>query len=99
MAQKVIWTQSALHDLDTVAQYIATGSEAYAAALVQKTLMAASSLSRLPRRGRTVPELGHHSIREVFVWSYRLIYTIQKKNVVILALIHAKRDLRQVWDK
>ena len=50
-------------------------------------------------RGRIVPELDNPNIRELFIRDYRLIYAIEKARVVILGLIHGKRDLKRLWEK
>ncbi len=43
--------------------------------------------------GRIVPELNRENIRELFVYSYRLIYEIRDKTVRIVAVVHGKRLL------
>ncbi len=42
--------------------------------------------------GRVTPELGDAAIREVFVYSYRLIYEVGPRQVTILAFLHGARD-------
>ena len=49
-------------------------------------------LENFPEIGRVVPEIGDADIRELFIYSYRLIYEIKPGIVEILALIHGKRD-------
>jgi hypothetical protein len=39
-----------------------------------------------------VPEIEDPQIRELFVYSYRLIYQISSPNIEIFALIHARKD-------
>jgi len=39
-----------------------------------------------------VPEINDPNVREIFVYSYRLIYEITPKRVEILAIVHGKRD-------
>ena len=99
MARKVIWADSAIADLDTAAEYISNDSPAYSAAFVLRTLEAASSLENLSERGRLVPEFRKKDIREIFVYSHRLIYRIEEHRVSILALIHGRRDFSQAWDE
>jgi plasmid stabilization system protein ParE len=41
--------------------------------------------------GRMVPELGQETIRERFVYSYRLIYRIHNGTITIAAIIHGGR--------
>ena len=42
--------------------------------------------------GRIVPEIDDPNVRELFVYSYRLIYEINPDGLEILAIIHGKRD-------
>lgn len=60
--------------------------------MLSQALDAAASLSTLSERGRVVPELNDLSIREVFVFRYRLLYQVREKTVVILTFLHGARD-------
>lgn len=99
MAQRVIWANTALEDLEAAAEYIQRDSPAYAASFVTRILHTARSLSEFPERGRRIPEIRDETIREVFIQSYRLIYRIERNSVSILALIHGRRDLSTVWSE
>jgi len=93
MARKVEWTDPAWNDLAGVAEYIARDSEYYAAAFVQEIKEATASLAQFAERGQIVPEFGDPSIRELLVKSYRLVYRVSEKRVVILTLIHGARRI------
>ncbi len=99
MARKVIWSFEATADLEALAEYIARDSTFYAASFVQKVLDMSRSLNEFSERGRIVPEVGNPDIREIFVKEYRLIYSIEESMVVILGLIHGKRNLKTLWEK
>ena len=99
MARKVIWADGAVADLDAAADYISKDSPAYAASFVLQSLKASRSLGDLPERGRVVPEFKREDIREIFVFSYRLIYRIDELRVSVLAFIHGRRDFSQAWDE
>ena len=94
MARKVEWTDPAWDDLAGIAEYIARDSEYYAAAFVQEIKEAAASLAEFAERGQIVPEFADPSIRELLVKSYRLVYRVSEKRVVILTLIHGAR---RIW--
>ncbi|MEI6757861.1 MAG: type II toxin-antitoxin system RelE/ParE family toxin [Chlorobium sp.] len=49
-------------------------------------------MSAFPEAGRMVPEIGEPAIRELIIYSYRLIYEIFPDKIEVLALIHAKRN-------
>ncbi len=89
----VVWSQRAVDDVDSIAAYIADDSEAYAASVVRTILVKASRLAEFPYLGRVVPEFGEETIREVFAYSYRIIYEIQGNEITIAAVIHGKRLL------
>lgn len=99
MAQEVVWTFQAATDLEAIAEYIANDSPSYASAFVQEILNAGRSLSEFAQRGRVVPEVGEESIRELFVREYRLIYRIERPRVLILGIVHGKRDLNELWKR
>ena len=96
MAREVEWTDPAWDDLAGIAEYIARDSEYYAATLVQEIKEAAASLAEFAERGQVVPEFGDPSICELLVKSYRLVYRISEKRVVILTLIHGARRVGRV---
>jgi plasmid stabilization system protein ParE len=93
MDHTVIWSPRALDDVDDIAAFIAQDSEVYAASVVSKILKTARGLSVFPYRGRVVPEFDDDSIREVFVYSYRIIYRIDENEVTVASVIHGARLL------
>lgn len=93
MAHVVVWSPRAIDDVDAIAAFIALDSEAYAASVVRIILEKARRLSEFPYIGRAVPEFGVNEIREVFAYSYRIIYRVDANEVTIAAVIHGKRDL------
>lgn len=90
----VRWTKHAKTQLRHIHNYIAEDSPLYAKrvteALVQKTI----GLDALPRKGRKIPELNEDSIRELTLYSYRILYEIRSnKTIDILAVIHKRQHL------
>jgi toxin ParE1/3/4 len=92
----VKWTKHALVQLRHIHNHIAQDSPLYAKrvsdALVRKTLL----LDELPRIGRVVPELNEESVRELSLYSYRILYQIKTIHIDILAIIHKRQDLQAV---
>ena len=99
MARQVIWSFEASTDLDDLAEFISKDSLYYAASFVQEILEASCTLSMSFERGRIVPEISNPTIREIFIREYRLLYRIEDTRIVILGLIHGKRDLKRMWEK
>lgn len=93
MDYKIIWSPSALADIESIAEFIARDSQFYAESTVQKIFETTQSLVKHPELGRIVPEIGRKSIRELFVFQYRLIYEITDLEIHILTVIHGKRIL------
>ncbi|MDD5240289.1 MAG: type II toxin-antitoxin system RelE/ParE family toxin [Sulfuricella sp.] len=91
--QSLVWSPEALEDVEAIAAYIARDSAFYAAAVVERLLATAAELPSFPEAGRVVPELGEYSIRERFVYSYRLIYCLQPGEILVVAVIHGRRLL------
>lgn len=50
-------------------------------------------LENFPRMGRKVPELNMENIREYFVGRHRIIYSVIKEEVSILAVRHGRSPL------
>ena len=97
MDRKVEWTEIASLDLQQAFEYIARDSENYARTFVRRALRAAHDAALFPLAGRQVPEFGNPSIRETYVYSYRLIYSVRDDAISIIALIHGARDLGKAW--
>jgi plasmid stabilization system protein ParE len=93
MAYRVVWSPRALGDVEAIASYISRDSTAHASAVITKVIHATRSLRRFPFAGRIVPEFEDETLRERFVYSYRIIYRIQAQTVTVAAVIHGKRML------
>ena len=88
----VTWSKPAKKDLKQIFQYIAMDSRFYAKKVVNNIVEKSMSLDLSPRRGRVVPEINDPDIREIFIYSYRMMYQITPDNIYILGVIHGKRD-------
>ncbi len=91
----VIWSIPAKQDLKKIYDYIARDSKYYAEKVSQDILERSEKLNEFPEIGRIVPEIGEVNIREVIVYSYRLIYEIFPNRIEVLALIHSKRNFTE----
>ena len=93
MAASLVWSPEALEDLELIAEYIQRDSEFYAAAVVAKLVAKARDIAEFPGSGRVVPEFDDSSLRECFVYSYRLIYQCDDDVVLMVAVVHGRRLL------
>jgi len=91
MAHRVVWSRRAVQDLEAIADYIASDSPNFAAIVVKKVLNQTKMLAEFPRAGHKVPEFDDANIREVVVYSYRIIYRLEGDEILIAAVIHGRR--------
>ncbi|HKK65641.1 MAG TPA: type II toxin-antitoxin system RelE/ParE family toxin [Clostridia bacterium] len=99
MDLEVRWSPEATEDVEAIAEYIARDSEHYARSVVSEILSVSRSIGEFPHIGRNVPEIVDENVRERFVYSYRLIYRIEPKSILIVAVIHGKRLLEHVSER
>ena len=91
---KVIWSPKALDQVDAIAEYIANDSPFHAKQVVTRIIVASRRLGAFPEIGAVVPELRDTSIREIHVYSYRLVYRlVDAQEIRIVGVIHGRRLL------
>lgn len=88
----VIWTESALFELDDIAEYIALDNPVAAARLVDNVFAATGRLATLPESNRTPPELPDSIYREVVVPPCRVFY----RTASDILIVHVMREERQL---
>ena len=94
----VKWSVPARNDLKQIHDYIAKDSEYYARNVIQEIVAKTETLTEHPEIGRIVPEIGDQNIRELIIYSYRLIFESSAADIEILAIIHGRRDFNSAWD-
>ena len=96
---QVLWTHTAQQDLGEIIEYIAQDSVVSALEILHKLESKASLLLTLPNRGRIVPELLHTGIsqyRELISTPWRIVYRVESRQVLIMAVLDSRRDLQTV---
>lgn len=96
---EVLWAEQAVRDLESLVAFVAQEAPLNARRLLKRLKERADGLCRLPDRGRVVPELarfGIVAVRELVVSPYRLIYRVDQKTVMVLALFDGRRDVSDV---
>lgn len=91
---EVIWTESALQELDAIAEYIALDNPVAASYLVQEVFDKTERLEDFPRSGRIPPELPNSVYREIVAPPCRIFYREDKKRVFVLYVMREERQLR-----
>ena len=88
----VRWSFPAKEDLRRIHDYISIDSKFYAKKISQDIVEKTEKLNDFPKCGRVVPEIGDPKIREIIIYSYRLVYEINPTVTEILGIIHGKQD-------
>lgn len=91
---EIVWAESALQDLDAIAEYIALDNLAAAQRLVKEVFDKVGRLQDFPLSGRTSPELPASVYREVAVPPCRIFYREDGNRVLILFVMREERQLR-----
>ena len=96
----VRWTRTAADDLLDVVDYV-VGRDGVPAAhqLAQLVTGEVATLATMPLRCRIVPELeaeGIDGYRELLVGPYRIMFALRDGDVVVLAVLDARRDLAEL---
>jgi addiction module RelE/StbE family toxin len=92
---KIIWTREALNKLMEIENFIAQDSPQRAEEFVDYLIERSEILNTNEKIGRIVPELSSDSIRELLIKNYRLVYRIEKSEIIILTVFEGHRLLRR----
>lgn len=90
---EVIWTESALKDIEEIALFISNDSYQYARLQVHQFFLKAQLLETHPLAGRMVPELNQYMIRQLLCGNYRIIYELEENEKVAILTIHQQSRL------
>lgn len=93
------WAKSAALDIDSIIEYLASEDLNGAQRVLRKLQQAASRLAVFPKRGRVVPELKEQGIylyHEVVSAPWRIIYRIEERAVLLMAVIDGRRNLEDL---
>lgn len=83
--------------LREIHDHIKPDSPFYAKKVVRDIVRKCKTIPPYPLVGRMVPEVQDEKIREIFEYSYRLIYEIVGENEInVLAIVHFARDFKEL---
>ena len=84
----------AKRQLRNIHDYIAQDSPLYARRVSEELVKKTIGLDELPRKGRMVPELSEDAVRELGLYSYRILYEIKSDELIeVLAVIHRRQHV------
>ena len=92
----LIWSPRAIRDLESIRDYIALDSPAYAELVVRRLVQAVERLSVFPKSGRMVPERNSPAIREIIAGPYRIVYRQREELVEIVTVFRGSRSFPDV---
>src|SRR5579859_6030907 len=102
MPSSYLLTPRAIDDLDEIWNYISQDSPAAADRVENAIFEAFSSLARHPMLGSKRSEISHFPVRFWVVSrypSYVVVYRPEEKPLRIIAVLHAKRNLKTMLAK
>ncbi len=95
MAQ-IVWTESALIDLDEIAEYIALDKPNAAHNLVQQVFSKVEHLEQFPNSVKKPSELSRNTrYRELVVKPCRIFYRVQEEKLYIVYVMRSEMLLRK----
>ena len=87
---KVIWSETAIKDLETVHAYLEQHSPSYALRTINRLVAAADVLGDFPEMGRHLAERYDGVYRELIHSPYRIVYRAENQ-VFVIAVVHSAR--------
>ncbi len=92
---ELIWTEPALSDLDTIADYIELDNPEAARGLVQRVFQHVEQLAKYPESGSRPRELRGSWYRQIVEGPCRVFYRYDGKRVFILYVMRGEMRLRE----
>jgi toxin ParE1/3/4 len=89
----VIWSESALNDLESIQQYLTEQAPRNAADFCLRLLQSTKKLEQFPDLGSQLDINYDPPIRQIFFPPFRIIYQHQGAIVSIIRVYHFKRHL------
>ena len=88
---RLIWTEPALNDLQTIAEYIALDKPDAAEGFVQKVFTSVERLTRFPRSGSIPSEIPHLPYRQVVVPPCKIFYRLNDEDIMIIFVMRSEQ--------
>jgi len=92
---RITWAESAIQELDAIADYIALDKPQAAHELVQQVFAAVKRLQQFPLMGSAPLELRGLPYRQLIVPPCRIFYRLEKKVVYIVHILRGEQLVRR----
>ena len=93
MSRTLRWTEQAVDQLSTIAEYISLSSPVYAEQVLERLVLRLHQAQKFPESGRRVPQSGHSNARELIKPPNRIIYRVRHEALEVLAIVNGRQDL------
>ena len=90
----IVWSLPARDDLKSIHDYIARDSKHYATRVVQDIRDKTKVLPDFPQLGKVVSEIGENNLREISLYSYRILYEVMADIIYIHGVVHMRRNFK-----
>lgn len=90
----IFWSIPARDDLKGIHDYIARDSKRYATRVTEDIRNKAKSLIEFPHLGKSIAEIGEENVREINLYSYRIMYEVMPDIIYIHGVIHMRRNFK-----
>lgn len=92
----VVWTDTSISHIIDFINEAKNGSEQTAKKYMEKLVDYVDTLGAMPNLGKEFPiVLDNYNLKQLMYKKHRIIYYIKDKNVVILAVLHTKLDIKK----
>ena len=93
----IVWSEPALADLESIADWVALYSPSAAVALVRRVFAHVDQLADHPDSGGWMPELRDTGYRQIVEPPCRVFYRRDGNRVLIVHVMRSERHLRREW--
>jgi toxin ParE1/3/4 len=93
---KVLWSKKASNELEAIYNYIKKGSPQNAILVFNGIYDLANSLPNFPYKFPVEPIINIEKVRFAAIWSFKIIYSVEKESVVILRIFNTKQNPKKL---
>jgi toxin ParE1/3/4 len=93
---KVLWSKKASNELEAIYNYIKKESPQNAILVFNGIYDLANSLPNLPYKFPVEPIINIEKVRFAAIWSFKIIYSIEKESVVVLRIFNTKQNPKKI---
>jgi plasmid stabilization system protein ParE len=93
---KVLWSKKASNELEAIYKYIKKESPQNAILVFNEIYDLANSLLNFPYKFPVEPIINIEKVRFATIWSFKIIYSVEKESVVILRVFNTKQNPKKL---